>query len=65
MFVVIINHLINLKVHYDYFVVTEPRKGFLAEAFPVHIRGVGGPGAPHVFTIRRRGDLGLSTQRSQ
>lgn len=32
----------------------ELRKGFLAQAVPVMLQGVGGPGAPHHFEFTRR-----------
>lgn len=34
------------------------RKGFLAESIPVNLRGIGGPGAPHVFDFSLRNTLG-------
>ena len=33
------------------------RKGFLAEAIPISLRGIGGPGAPHVFDLSLRNTL--------
>ena len=41
------------------FMVTLPRKGFLAQAVPVHLRGIGGPGAPHEFLFQRRCNCGF------
>ena len=35
------------------------RKGFHGIAVPVQIKGLGGSGAPHVFTLQRREDLEL------
>lgn len=34
------------------------RSGFHRAAIPVHMVGLGGPGAPHHFEILRRGDAG-------
>ena len=36
------------------------RKSFLMAAVPVHLAGIGGPGAPHVFRLVRRCNLGCS-----
>lgn len=30
-------------------------------AVPVHLRGIGGPGAPHVFRFQRRGEAGVDS----
>lgn len=35
------------------------RKGFLVEAVPVMLTGIGGPGAPHHFEFQRRESLGV------
>jgi len=34
------------------------RRGFLAGAVPVFLKGTGGPRAPHVFELDRRSNLG-------
>lgn len=36
-----------------------PRRGFLSEAVPVMLQGIGGPGAPHHFEFRRRSSMGI------
>ena len=41
------------------------RKGFLAEAIPVNLVGIGGPGAPHVFELSLRNSLGAMTDLHQ
>ena len=33
------------------------RKGFLSEGVPITIRGIAGPGAPHLFEFHRRESL--------
>ena len=38
----------------------QKRKGFLAEAVPVAIKGIAGPGAPHQFCFDRREALSNS-----
>lgn len=35
------------------------RRGWLAAALPVSLKGIGGPGAPHVMHFVRRVDAGL------
>ena len=30
------------------------RRAFLAAAMPIHLKGIAGPGAPHVFKFQRR-----------
>ena len=35
------------------------RKSFLTTAVPVRLTGIGGPGAPHVFHLERRANLGF------
>ena len=32
------------------------RRAFLAAAIPIHLKGIAGPGAPHVFKFQRRSD---------
>ena len=36
------------------------RRGFLTAGVPVFLKGTGGPRAPHVFELDRRGNLGCS-----
>lgn len=33
------------------------RKGYLSESVPIHMSGIGGPGAPHSFIFSRRASL--------
>lgn len=40
------------------FSVLELRTGYHSLAVPVHVSGIGGPGAPHFFEYRRRSDVG-------
>lgn len=39
------------------------RKGFLSAGIPVFLKGIKGPGAPHVFEMSQRNLLGLSDQK--
>ena len=34
------------------------RRGFLAEAVPIMLQGIGGPGAPHYFEFQKKLALG-------
>ena len=36
------------------------RSGFHRAAIPIHLAGIGGPGAPHRFEFTRRSDSGTS-----
>ena len=38
------------------------RKAFLAQAVPIHLKGIGGPGAPHEFLFQRRCNTGYLDQ---
>ena len=39
--------------------ISQLRKGFHAGCVPVYLAGIGGPGAPHVFSFHRRNDPDL------
>ena len=41
------------------FMWLHPRKGFLSEGVPVMLKGLAGPGAPHVFEMSRRESMSL------
>lgn len=43
----------------------DARKSFLAAAVPVRLKGIGGPGAPHIFKLQRRCHLGVSVLTCQ
>lgn len=45
------------------FILFFGRRGWLSEAMPVSLKGIGGPGAPHVMHFCRRVDAGLLLQR--
>lgn len=40
--------------------IPSSRKGYLSEAVPIQLVGIGGPGAPRVFEMRRRCELSAS-----
>ena len=41
----------------------QPRKGFYEAAIPVALKGIGGPGAPHVFELERLADTGACVRK--
>ena len=50
----------NSKILFDKSGLREPvRSGFHRAAVPIHLSGIGGPGAPHRFEFLRRSDSGL------